>query len=196
MRARGAAAVTAVVLLGLSAAGVTAYLGSRHDGNGGRLTRSELAAYQAGILPPLREGGVVVEQRMKPAVSGLAQAPAAALAQVAADAPSWVGQLAAVRTKVAAVPAPAELAEAAAGFDRALARYAEAARQFGAAADAPAASRAAAAAAAVDVARDADALYDGASAVIQRARRRLGLGPTPDFPDPETDSPPTPTEGT
>jgi hypothetical protein len=185
-RRRVAAALAAVLVGGALGAG--AYAFRHHDAPARpRLTTAELSAYQAGVLPPLREGGQVVEQELKPAVADLAAGKVSGPA-FAAQTTGWLGRLAEVRRQVAGVVPPPDLRPAADGFDRALARYADTVRAFGAAASASKAGREAALANAYEVALDADHLYDTASAVIQQWRRRLGLGTTPDFPNPSEGS--------
>jgi hypothetical protein len=177
------AAVTTVALLGLSA-GTTAYLVSRHPAKPA-LTTGALAAYQDAVLPSLREGGRIVQQEMKATVGDIESASGPEAARLASTTRNWESALAAVRAHVAAVPAPEALREASLGFDDALGRYIDAARQFGAAASTPLPARPPIMAKAYETARDADMVYDRASAVIQRWRHRFGLPSSPDFPDPD-----------
>lgn len=188
MRREVVAALAAAVVVGLSATAITVYLAARDDGRPA-LTTEALTAYQEAVLPHLREGGGLVEQGMKPAATELAKATGKAAARIASDATGWADALGQIRANVAAVPTPEPLREAATGFDRALARYVDAARQFGTAARTPLPQRAPVLANGYEIAHDADTLYDAASAVIQRWRRRLGLAPTTDFPDPESPTP-------
>jgi hypothetical protein len=180
-RRRAAVVTAAVAAVVLSAAAAAAYVAG-HRTEKPKLTSQELAAYQGALIVPLREGGRVVEQDMKPTVTDFTQGTVtpAALSERSA---TWVDELTRVREQVAAVPAPDPLRPASAGFDRALARYVDAARGFGTAARAT--DRTAALDAAYTIANDADHLYDSASAVLQRVRRDLGLDPSSDFPDPQ-----------
>jgi hypothetical protein len=185
-----AAGLTLVVVL--SAVAATAYVSSRRTSRHEGLTAAELTSYTGAVLPPLREGGRVVEQEMKPTIGDLVSGKLTGTT-FAGRVDTWLADLSRVRGEVAAVPPPAELRPAATGFDDALGRYLAAAEAFRAAALAPAARRQAALDHGYAVATEADHRYDTASAVIQGWRRRLGLGPTADFPDPT----PTPTpEGT
>ena len=131
---------------------------------GDALTTGQLVAYQAAIHPPLSEGGRLVQERLK---------PAAGAAAPVADAEGWARELDAIRAKVAAVDPPSRLGEAHRLFDAALAAYAGAARLI--ADGSPGA---------VAAGERADATYDDASRILQRERRRLGLGPSAEFPDP------------
>jgi len=133
--------------------------------SGSPLTQEELVAYQAAVHPPLSEGGRLVQERLK---------PAAGATTPVADAEGWARELEDVRAKVAAVEPPSQLAEAHRLFDAALAAYAETARLV--ADGSPGA---------VATGERADRTYDDASRILQRERRRLGLGPTAEFPDPE-----------
>jgi hypothetical protein len=144
---------------------VGAVLAVRLATAGDALTSAELVAYQAAIHPPLSEGGRLVQERLKPA------APAGT---PVAEADGWARELDAIRARVAAVDPPDELAGAHRLFDTALAQYAETARLVAdGSGDAVAAGE------------RADATYDDASRILQRERRRLGLGATAEFPDPD-----------
>jgi hypothetical protein len=149
------------------------------------LTAAELTAYTEAVLPALSDGGKTIEQGMKPALAALSgsdkNVPPAA---VAGEAQAWVRDLRDVRGRVAAVPAPAALREAARLFDTALGQYVAAAETFGLAAAATGRERTQLVDQGVATARAGDATYDDASRIIQDLRRRLGLGPTADFPDP------------
>jgi hypothetical protein len=178
-------AVATVALLALAGVGAAAYVVTRDDrAPRPRLTSAQLVGYTDAVLPALRTGGAVVEQQMKPALVDFPTATGAMAAKLASDAASWADQLGSVREQVAAVTPPAELQGAAAGFDGALAKYIEAARQFRVAVLTPRGGRGAELQRGYTLATEADDTYDDASAIIQDWRRRLGLGATPDFPDP------------
>jgi len=149
------------------------------------VTREELLLYQAEIYPPLANGGRTVEQGMKPAVPDVRAGKVAA-----SEAEGWVMSLRAVREEVLLVDVPPGLRDAAGLFATALDKYVEAAETFQQAAGAGAAERDTLVDAAVALAEEADRAYDDASRVIQQWRRRLGLGPSAQFPDPTAPSRP------
>jgi hypothetical protein len=177
---RRVVAVVAVLALAGAGAAVAAFVADDEPS----LTAKQLVAYQAAIHPPLSDGGRTVEQGMKPALADITDGGQVPVSAIAAESDRWVADLNAVRAKVAAVPPPGELRDAAALFDRALERYVAAAAAFGRAARAPVEQRQALLDEGIASAREADRTYDDASRVIQQWRRRLGLGATSDFPDP------------
>lgn len=181
MAARRAVAIAAAAVVVLSGVAATAYVATRHDHPA--LTSVQVVTYQKAILDPLKDGGRVVEQDMKPTVNDFAAGTVSA-PDFAKRAEGWVADLARIRATVAAVPAPEALRPVAAAFDRALVRYADAARAFHDAAVPPGARRADLLKAAYGIAADADTRYDDASALLQRARQKAGLDPTSDFPNP------------
>jgi hypothetical protein len=179
VRRRVVAAVV-VTAVAVSVAAAVAAVARRPE----PLTAKRLAAYTDAIAPPLSDGGRVVEQGMKPGVADLLNRHAVPPATIAVEAAEWERELTRVRGAVAAVPVPPGLGEAAALFDRALAGYVEAAELFRRAALAPEGQRRAIADRGFTAAEAADRTYDAASRIVQRERRRLGLGPTATLPDP------------
>ena len=151
-----------------------------------RLTEEQLLAYEAALLPHLREGGKTVERGMKPGVDDLLNKHVVPPATIAVEAETWAADLTRVRTALAAVEPPPQLTEVSQLFDDSLDAYVQAAHVFAEAARAPEAQRRAIANRGYDLGRTADRIYDSASRIIQTARRNLGLGPSSDFPDPET----------
>lgn len=173
--------LTAVLALVAVAVGIVTVVLSRDTKPA--VSREELLLYQAEIYPPLANGGRTVEQGMKPALDDLRAGKVAA-----AEADGWVRSLVAVRDEVRLVDVPPGLRDAAALFSDALDRYVSAAETLRQSVDADGERRGTLVDAGVVLAQQADRSYDNASRIIQQWRRRLGLPPTPDFPDP-TSSP-------
>lgn len=148
------------------------------------LTADQLLAYERAVIPHLKDGGRTVEQGMKPGVDDLLNRHVVPPATIAAEADRWAADLTRVRDTVNGIDPPRALAEAGRLFVTALDTYIRAARTFGEAARAPEARRREIANRGYDLGRDADRTYDAASRILQTERRRLGLGPSPDFPDP------------
>jgi hypothetical protein len=146
-------------------------------------SRAEVETYEEAILPLVREWGRIEVQGMRPAVADLQSGEGVPAATVAGEARAWHAAFERLRSQLRAVAAPEGMEEVAHGFDRAMADYLEAAATFeqaASAADAEERSRL------VDrgitvVQRGADR-YDDASALLQEARRSVGLPPTDDFP--------------
>lgn len=142
---------------------------------------AETLTYERALTPAARQGGVVIQLGMKPAVSRLAgDEPDAATFQAI----GWVDQLEAVRQTFRTTPTPRSLRGNSTDFDIALRLYEDAARHLGAAAIGTGQSRRTLLDQAVAEARRADTSFNRASARLQARRRALGLGPTSAFPDP------------
>jgi hypothetical protein len=184
-RRRRRLVLVALVLVIVIPGALLVALAAGSDGGEDRpaLTAAELEAYTGAVHPVLSRGGQVVERDMKPAVRVLAE-PRADAKAVREGAPLWVRRLTTARADVAAVPPPPALAGLPAMFDRALELYIQAAGLLGAAARTTGDERTRTLDEAVAKARAADRAYDDASRVIQDWRRRLGLDPSPQFPDP------------
>ena len=181
-----------IVVALLAATALTAVLAARDSGDDApTLTRQELEAYEKAVVPLLREGGQVVELGMKAGVTDLSKPGGVPAEAIAGESDAWIRVLNTVRDELALMTPPPALAEAHRLFGDALRRYVEAARIFGEAARGPAAGRQAVIDRGLDIAESADDVYDAASAIVQRWRRDLGLGPSADFPDP-TASPTSP----
>lgn len=148
------------------------------------LSKARLVSYESAIAAPLKDGGRTVEQGMKPALADLNVDHVTPPAMIAREARQWVADLTDVRARVAAVTPPAQLRAVSRGFDEALTLYVEAARWFERAATADALQRSALLDKGYAAAKRADAAYDAASRLLQTARHRVGLGSSPDFPDP------------
>ena len=137
--------------------------------------RKAFEAYDRGITKPVKLGGFVIEQGMKPAVRALGagqQEPAPI------EAVGWINQLETVRKDVAKLHAPARLQGAAKDLDTALGLYIEAAQTIGAAGMGQGEPRTRLLERAVATARQADEMFDRAGRSIQRERKRIGLPPS------------------
>jgi hypothetical protein len=176
-----AALVALAVTAGAGAAWATAGSG---DGAPARVAPAQVEAFEESIFGPVKRGGRVVEQGMKPAVQAVAEGDPSS---VVLQAVTWVDELDAARAELTALTPPdgPGLGHITAGLAGALASYAEAARTIGAAAIATGEPRSRLLAQAVAAARAADDEYDRASALLQAARRRAGLPPSTRFPDPK-----------
>lgn len=142
--------------------------------------REAVLAWERAITQPAKDGGFVIQNGMKPAVADLGRDMPG---QTMFQAVGWVAELERVRGVFAQAVPPPSLRDAAADFDAALRMYREAAETLGAAAISAGDTRRTLLDRAVAKAQEADATYDRASAALQRIRRLLGLGPSPNFPD-------------
>jgi hypothetical protein len=176
------AALIVVILLG--ALGLTAMLSGGH-GKSARVTRAELVAYEASILPIVQDGGKTVEEGMKPALTDLLHRHITPPSFIVKEGDAWIAELSRVRQQLVAVTPPPDLAPASRLLAQSLDYYLTAARDFRAAAAATSKSeRARFADLGVRAGEAGDAVYDRGSAVIQHARQRLGLPLNPNFPSP------------
>jgi hypothetical protein len=173
--------VLALALVVVAAAVAGVWLLGRDD----PLTRDQLVAYQSAVAPAVHDGGATVEKGMKPALDDLVNRHVVPPEAIAVEADGWIRDLTAVRKRVADVKPPPALRPASRLFDRSLGEYIEAARLFGDAARATPAERPALLKLGYAKATAADGHYDDASRILQRLRRRLGLGVTSQFPDPD-----------
>jgi hypothetical protein len=145
--------------------------------------RPALLAYEARLLPLVQDGGRVVQQGMKPALDDLRYKHIVPAPVIAQEGDGWVTSLETVQTKVRQVAAPAGLTTAHQAFLQALEEYVVAAKAFRAAALAPpGAARERQIADGIRHAEHADHTYDRGAAILQRARRSLGLPADPNFP--------------
>ena len=146
--------------------------------------RRAILAYERSLTSPLREGGRIVQEEMKPSLGELASgelSSAAALGRASA----WRRVLEGVRSDVSALTPPSFLGDIEQRWKAAMDGYLAAADLFGRAASAgPGAERTRLLSEAANAGTRADKLFDAAAAVIQSHRRRLGLGPTTSLPDP------------
>lgn len=146
-----------------------------------------LTAYTTALRAPTSEGGQVVEQLLKPSIDEFQQGqvdPATFLAR----ARGWVLSLQKVKQELDAIPVPPAIAAAGPLFDQAMDAYIHCAHVLEDAASVPAAQRPAALDAGRQAGRDADAAFDRAAAVVQRALRAAHLATDPNLPDPTASS--------
>jgi hypothetical protein len=138
------------------------------------------------------EGGKTVELGIKVGIGDLVAAATAPSGEhrvapdvVAGQAASWVSDLNRLADRVQAIDAPPNLNDANAMFVAALRGYSNSASLVAeAATTTDAGQRDRRLQEARDAGRNADKRFDAASALVQAERHRLGLAPSPDFPDP------------
>ncbi|HZS15818.1 MAG TPA: hypothetical protein VFC09_14580 [Candidatus Dormibacteraeota bacterium] len=169
-----------VVILVLSATGST-------GGNAGTSPTPAagsgvLTAYTQALKGPTQEGGQVIEQLLKPSLNSFEQGQEDA-ATFLSQARGWVLSLQKVRQEVAAIPVPPVIAAAGPLFVQAMDAYVHTAQVLENAATLPAAQRTAALEAGRQAGRDADAVFDQAAAIVQRALRAAGLPTDAALPD-------------
>ena len=190
------------VLLGVSAATTAAVvlflvglaISSQTSSPAGADERDQagLSAYEKELVPVLAEGGKTVELGVKVGIGDLEAAWSTASGGhlvapevIARQAASWAADLNRLADRVEAISAPPNLTDSNAMFIAALHTYAHSASiVVEAATTADAGERVRLLQAARDTGRSADKQFDVASALLQAERRRLGLAPSPDFPDP------------
>lgn len=143
-----------------------------------------LTAYTTALRGPTSDGGQVVEEEMKPSIGEFTQGQVDA-ATFTERARGWQIALRSVKDRIDRIPTPPAIAAARGLFDQAMDGYIAAARLFEQAGGAPAgAARDAAITKAIDQARAADAQYDQAALVVQRALAAAGLQPDTALPNP------------
>ncbi len=147
-----------------------------------------LTAYTQALRAPTSEGGQVIQQLLKPSINEFDQGQVDA-ATFLQRAKGWVLSLQKVKKKIDAIPVPPAIASAGPLFDQAMDAYVHCAEVLENAASVPAGQRSAALDAGRQAGRDADAAFDRAAAVVQRALRNAGLPPDADLPDPTPTAP-------
>lgn len=181
-RARRRGLVGAVALVVALAAGLAAAVAGRDAGG---LTRAQVAGYQADLLPIAQEWGRIEIQGMRPAIGDLVSGEGVPPETVAGEARAWSAGLEALDRKLAALEAtaPGPLRDATARFRAAMVEYLAAARTFERAATATDGDRRLALVdEGIEAAQRGARAYNEASVLLQDARARVGLAPTPDFP--------------
>lgn len=151
---------------------------------GGQLTRAEVLAYQGRLWPIVQDWGSIEVYGMRPAVYTLATGQGVPARMITIEARAWQYSLGVDARKLAALRPPVSLRPAQTLFLAAMADYLRAARLFGQATLLSRPARHPILLAGVAAAERGDAAYDSASADLQRARARVGLAATTDFPDP------------
>ena len=163
-----AAGATAVFLAGSS---------NRED------DRTALVTYERSLLPAVREAGRIVQQEMKPSlreiVEGTITGP-----ELLDRTGAWQRVFKRVRDDLRGLKPPSFLGDIEAGWDSAMGAYLITVDAFQAIGRADPGSVSVAVDQAVTLAEHADRLFDRAAGVIQFHRRRLGLAPSPNLPDP------------
>ena len=179
-RSRAPLYATAAVLLGL-AIGLTsvALVGSAQR----RDDRAAYLRYERALQPALKEGGRIVVQQMRPSIPDLGAGKLDRRTAVE-RASGWRRAFRQIRVDVVALVPPGFLGDIELRWTRALDAYLSIADLFEQAAAATGPSRTQTLDRAVAAGTRADTLFDRAASVMQAHRRRLGLGPTGELPDP------------
>lgn len=169
-----------LLLSGAAALAVLLPGGSSSDGN--RSTQA-VVAYQARVLPIVKDWGSVEVLGMRPAVSDLRAGTALARPEVvAAQARAWRASFNTDRARLAALTPPTELRSMASLMDDSLRLYLEAVDRFLDATKATGAQRRALIDQAISTVREGASVYDRASEVLHRVRKSHGLPLTQEFP--------------
>lgn len=134
-------------------------------------------------MPLAHEWGRIEIQGMRPAIADLDTGQGVPPETVAGEARAWRAGFEELRRKIAALKGPPDIRRVKELFDQAMARYLDATVKFENAADGPPETRRLGIEAGIAASRDGARLYNEGSMALQEARRRLGLEPTPDFPD-------------
>jgi hypothetical protein len=163
-----AAGATAVFLTGSS---------NRED------DRAAIVSYERSLLPAVREAGRIVQQEMKPSLREIAEGTITGQ-QLLDRTGAWQRVFKRVRDDLLALEPPALLGEIEAGWDAAIGAYLITVDAFQTVGRADPGTVSAAVDQAATLAEQADKLFDRVAGVIQFHRRRLGLGATPNLPDP------------
>jgi hypothetical protein len=163
-----AAGATAVFLTGSS---------NRED------DRAAIVSYERSLLPAVREAGRIVQQEMKPSLREIAEGTITGH-QLLDRTGAWQRVFKRVRDDLLALEPPALLGEIEAGWDAAIGAYLITVDAFQTVGRADPGTVSAAVDQAATLAERADKLFDRVAGVIQFHRRRLGLGATPNLPDP------------
>lgn len=145
--------------------------------------RKAVLAYQQAVHPLAVEWGKVEILGMRPAIGDLLDDGGVPPETIAGEARHWQATLASLRERLAAVPVPEGLEEAARLFDASVTEYVNAARTFEAAASADGQARQDGIDRGIEHAQAGARLYNEASMRLQTARKLVGLGPTDDFPN-------------
>lgn len=148
-----------------------------------RSDRNAVLAYERAILPHIREAGRVVQQEMKPTLREAAEGELTD-EQLVQRAATWERVFERVRLDILALDPPALLGEIEEGWSVSMGAYLLAVDAIADIAEAPADRRESAMNTAATFGERADGFFDDVAAIIQFHRRRLGLGPSRNLPDP------------
>jgi hypothetical protein len=179
-RLRGPLVYTAALILAIAAGATAVFLvGSSNR----RADRAAILAYERAVLPAIREGGRIVVQEMRPTLGEIADGRITD-ADLLDRAEAWRRVFERARTDILAATPPKFLTGIEGKWRAAMDAYLETISAFEAIAQTPSGGRDAAVSEAADSGDRADDLFDEAAALIQFHRRRLGLRPTGNLPDP------------
>ena len=171
-----AAAVIVAAVVGALAVSLTRSSERRRE-------RAAYLAYEAAALVPIRAGGRIVEEEMKPSLGELRAGTISAL-NAHERAAGWRGDMGAALSQLLALHPPAFLGDIAAKWKASLDTYIEIATLFDQAASASGPERLRLLDEAAATGTRADHLFDAAAQVMQLQRQRLGLGVTTQLPNP------------
>ena len=164
-------------------------LGAAGGGGGGNTTSptpgpgsAALKTYIDALRAPTSEGGQVIVQLLKPSINEFEQGQVDD-ATFTARARGWILSLQKVKRELDAIAVPPAASGAGPIFDQAMDAYIHCAQVLEQAASVPESQRSAALDAGRQAGRDADAIYDRAAAIVQRALRNAGLPPDSALPD-------------
>ncbi len=169
----------AVATLGAVGAGGVFLIGSANR----RSDRAAIVAYEEALLPAFRDAGRIVEQEMKPTLGDIV-AGRISDADLLGRAAAWRRVFEQVRTEVLALDPPEFLTDMEGMWRTAMDAYLTTISAFEAIARANPADREAAVNEAAVQGERATDRFDDAARLIQFHRRRLGLGPSGNLPDP------------
>ncbi|MEX2557302.1 MAG: hypothetical protein WEB06_16935 [Actinomycetota bacterium] len=173
--------VYTIALVLVLAAGATAVflMGSSNRKN----DRAALVSYEESLLPAVREAGRIVQQEMKPSLREIVEGTITGV-QLLDRTGAWQRVFQRVRDDLLGLEPPALLGDIEAGWDAAMGAYLVTVDAFQTVGRADPGTLSAAVDQAVTIAENADKLFDRVAGVIQFHRRRLGLGASPNLPDP------------
>lgn len=174
--------LAALVLLGAAGATTVFLAGSAQR----RSDRRGLVRYEREILPAAKRAGEIVQTEMKPSLREL-HTGAVDGERFVERTQAWERVFLASRAELLAADPPAILGDVERTWARSFDTYIEAIRLFRRAAKAGGAERERLLDEGVTRAEEADTIYDEASRRLQRARRAVGLRPTGNFPDPDSE---------
>ena len=172
-------ATAAVVLVAAGGATAVFLVGSAQR----RDDRRAYLAYERAALVPIREGGQIVQEEMKPSLAQLHNGNVT-VTDALTRASGWRNVLRSELTTLLALRPPSFLEDIDAKWTASFDAYVSIADLFAQAARASGPERDRLLDAAAAAGTRADSLFDAAARVMQFHRRRLGLGPTHSLPDP------------
>ena len=180
-RTKRTAIIASVALVVLGALGATAVfvIGSAQR----RDDRASYLRYERAILVPIKDGGRLVEQEIKPSFSDLENGSLSA-SEAIGRADAWRGDLRQDRARMVSLTPPAFLRGIQTLWASAMNAYLVIPDLFARAARASGSERTGLIDQAAAAGTRADRLFDNAARAMQFHRRRLGLGVTHDLPDP------------